>query len=112
MNWLTNNEEASFQAWRKLEADTEFIEASRVLNRHVITDENFQPRIFSGVVDRPLGPGRWSVLVEGMGRRVDLVASYFPNIDVARGRTVRDFSIAFNYRGPLADPVSSGRRRR
>ena len=112
LNWLTNDEAASIQAWRRLEHDTEYVEGSRVLNRHVITDEHFQPRVFSGIVERRIGQDRWSVYVQELRRRVDLIATHFPEADVAVGRTVRNFAIAFNYRGSLADKLASRPRQR
>ncbi|WP_249671625.1 ATP-binding protein [Pseudomonas abieticivorans] len=112
MTWLSNNERASAEAWRRLANETEFVEAGRVTNRHVLTDEAFQPKIFSGIVERRIGPERWSVRVEGLGQCVDLTENYFPGLELAVGKVVRDFSIVFNYRGTLADPYPARLRPR
>lgn len=112
MFWLSNNEKTSMEVWRRLASETEYVEAGRVTNRHILTDENFQPKIFSGIVERRLGAERWSVRVEGLGQCVDLTENYFPGLDLSIGKVVRDFSIVFNYRGTLADPHASRPRLR
>ncbi|WP_419826211.1 hypothetical protein [Sphingomonas sp.] len=112
MNWLEGSEDVAIRMWRELDHETRFVEAGRVLARHVITDEQQQPVTFSGIVERQIGGDRWSIYVEAIGRRVDLVAGSFPNEQLAIGRTVRNFAIAFNYRGPIADRVSARRSAR
>ncbi len=107
LTWLEGNEETAIRIWRQLDSDTRYVEAGRVLARHVITDEWQQPVVFSGIAERQIAGDRWSIYVEAIGRRVDLLASSFPNEDVAVGRTVRNFAIAFNFRGPIADRVTA-----
>ncbi len=107
--WLEGNEKASKDLWDELAYDTQFADSQRVSVRHLLADKNGTPIIFRGVVEKQLGPGRYQVRVDGIGV-IDLIAEYFPNVDLAFGRTVSNFAIAFNYRGPLADPPSSPRR--
>lgn len=107
--WLEGNERTSKILWDELAYDTQFADSQRVSVRHLLADENGTPMIFRGVVERQLGPGRYQVRVDGVGV-IDLIAEYFPNVDLAFGRTVPSFAIAFNYRGPLADPLGSPRR--
>lgn len=107
--WLEGNERTSKDLWDELAYDTQFADSQRVSVRHLLADKSGTPMIFRGVVEKQLGPGRHQVRVEGIGV-IDLIAEYFPNVDLAFGRTVSNFAIAFNYRGPLADPPGSPRR--
>jgi hypothetical protein len=43
--------------------------------------------------------------VNVLNRRVQLLSRDFSDIELAYGRTVPLFAIAFNYIGPIADPV-------
>ena len=107
LTWLDGSEDTAIRAWRELDNETRYVEAGRVLARHVVTDDKQQPVIYSGIAERQIADDRWSIYVEALGRRVDLLAGSFPNEDLAVGRTVRNFAVAFNYRGPLADRVSA-----
>jgi hypothetical protein len=104
LQWLTGDEDSALKSWRALGRDTEFLEARRVANRNIITDSAGKPIIYSGLVIKSIGPGRWSVRVEGLARVVDLQETDFSDSEISIGRTVRDFAISFNYRGPIADP--------
>ncbi|MEE4913307.1 ATP-binding protein [Pseudomonas alliivorans] len=107
--WLAGNERTSRELWTELASDTEFADSQRVSSRHVLTDANGTPIMYRGIVEKQLGAGRFQVRVEGIGV-IDLLAEYFPNVEIAFGRTVSNFHIAFNYRGPLADPPGNVRR--
>lgn len=106
LNWLTNDEASSIASWRALARDTEYVESARVLNRHTIFDASGKPRSFTGVVDRNVSEGRWSLFVRELNRHVDLVERDFGEAQVAIGRTIRDVGISFNYIGPLAYSLS------
>lgn len=103
LTWIDGSEDTAIRIWRELDAETKYVEAGRVLSRHILTGEDQSPRLFSGIVERQIGNDRWSLFVETLNRRVDLLADSFKDEDLAVGRTVRGFAIAFNYRGPLAD---------
>jgi hypothetical protein len=104
LNWLTNDEASSIASWRSLARDTEYVESSRVQNRHVITDRGGKPQLFEGVVARKIGENRWSVFVPKLNRHVDFIEKENARgEELSVGRTVREFGISFNYIGPLAD---------
>lgn len=107
--WLEGNQTASTIMWNELSSDTQFADSQRVSVRHLLSDIHGTPILHRGVVERQIGPGRYSVRVEGIGY-IDYVAEYFPNTDIAVGRIATNFAIAFNYRGPLADPPGGVRR--
>jgi hypothetical protein len=105
MNWLTGSEEEAIKSWRRLAEDTEYVDSSRVLNRHTVYDGAGIPQQFEGVIDRKIGNDRWSVLVPELGRHVDLLEGRNSPTSLAVGQTVRNFAISFNYIGPIADFV-------
>ncbi|MHA6822344.1 hypothetical protein ACQUKI_12495 [Ralstonia pseudosolanacearum] len=108
--WLEGNQKASLIMWNELGFDTQFADSQRVSVRHLLADEQGTPVMYRGVVERQIGPGRYSVRVDGLGMAIDFIADYFPNTDISVGRIVTSFAIAFNYRGPLADPPGGVRR--
>ena len=103
LRWLTGSEREAIADWRRLASDTEYVERGRVLNRHTVYSEQGGPRLFSGIVERQIGAGRWSVLVQNLGRHVDLIESRRRLGPVATGQIINGFSISFNYIGPIVD---------
>lgn len=103
LRWLGGSEAEALAAWRRLASDTEYVERGRVLNRHTICSEGGEAVKFSGIVERQLGVSRWSVLVPSIRKRVDLVEMRSTRGPIAVGQTINDFSISFNYIGPIAD---------
>ena len=106
MGWLVDNERTAVEHFRTLGSETEFVEGGRVFTRHEIFDNSGRAKLFSGTALTPIGDGRWRVRVEELNRSVDLIAADFKSLEIARGTTVRNFSIAFNYLGPLARPAA------
>lgn len=103
LRWLTGSEGEAIAGWRRLASDTEYVERGRVLNRHTIYSDQGEPRLFSGIIERQIGAGRWSVLVPNLRRHVDFVESLSQVGTVATGQTMNGFSISFNYIGPIVD---------
>jgi len=52
------------------------------------------------------GGADWRVRVEGLNTSISLLAHEFADQDLAHGRELRNFGIAFNYVGPIADPLT------
>jgi hypothetical protein len=111
LNWLTNDEVGARESFRTLAAETEYVERGRVISRHTITDEGGQPVLFDGLVERQIGDARWSVFVDKLSRRVDLLEGEREKSTITIGRRLRGFGISFNYLGPIAD-LHLGRSRR
>lgn len=103
--WLVDDERTAIEKFRALSSDTEFIESGRVVTRHEITDKTGIPISYSGTVTRRISENRWSVQIDSIQRHVDLVASDFRQIQIAKGTIVRNFTVGFNFLGPLARPV-------
>ena len=108
--WLLEDTNRAIEIWQSLSRDTEYEDRSRVVRWLVVTDESGFPRQFRGRVEAK-GANDW-VRVEGIDRPIAVRAHDFPNDDLAHGRELRGFGIAFNYIGPIADPLSRPRRGR
>jgi len=107
MGWLVDDERTAIEHFRALASETEFVEGGRVFARHEISDSSGRAKLFSGTALTAIGGGRWRVRVEELNRSVDLIAADFKSLDIVRGTTIRNFSIAFNYLGPLARPATT-----
>lgn len=106
--WLLDDTKRAFELWRSLSHDTDYEDRSRVRRWLVQTDASGFPRRFRGRVELK-GEDNWRVRVEGIGRLILLRRQDFPNDELAHGRELREFGIAFSYTGPIAHPVSHPR---
>ena len=109
LTWIIGDEQGGIHLFREISRDTEFKDASRVIKRHHITDAAGEVRAFRGRVERELSEGRWVVRVEDFKQTVHLLSREFPQEEVAYGRSVKGFAIAFNFIGPIADPITPRR---
>ena len=105
--WTGGEEQAATEMFRELNRDTEFKDSSRVIRRHMMTDEHGLSRRFDGRVEEESKSGRsWTVRMEsGSRQKVRLLSRDFPKYDIAYGRQVRGFGVAFNFIGPIATPI-------
>ena len=109
--WLLKDTKRAIELWQSLSRDTEYQDTSRVVRWLLATDMSGSPRQFRGRVEER-GENIWRIRVEGIDRPIRVSAHDFPNDDLAHGRELRGFGIAFNYIGPSAEPLSRPRRRR
>lgn len=105
LHWLESDEAHAVRMWRDLSRDTEYSDSRRVLRRLLLTDESGRPQTFEGRIESETEPGRFWVRVEALGKRVQALSRDFPSLDLAYGRTIPRLGIAFNYIGPIADPL-------
>lgn len=108
--WLLKDTNRAIDIWRLLSRDTEYEDRARVVRWLVATDERGYPRQFRGRIEKR-GENAW-IRVENINRPILVLAHDFPNDDLSPGRELRGFGIAFNYIGPIADPLLSRPRRR
>lgn len=108
LSWINNEEHQAQRIWRELARDTDFVDARRVIRRHIVTDQTGAPVLYSGRIEDEAEPGRFTVRVHDLNRRVQLLGRDFRDLELAYGRTVPSFCIAFNYIGPIADPPPKG----
>lgn len=106
--WLLDDTKRAFELWRSLSHDTDYEDRSRVRRWLVQTDASGSPCRFRGRVELK-GEDNWRVRVEGIERPILLRRQRFPNDELAHGRELREFGIAFSYTGPIADPISRTR---
>lgn len=107
--WVIGDEQEAIGIFRELSRDTEYEDPGRVVRRHQLTDSRGQAVPFEGRVERQRSEGHWVIRVDGLKQTVDLLSRDFPREDVAYGRTLRRFGIAFNFIGPIADPMARRR---
>ena len=110
LSWLLQDTNRAIEIWRSLEYDTKYTDSSRPRRWLVVTDEHGSPSQFRGRVEKR-GENYW-VRVERIERPVRILTHQFPNDELDHGRELRGFGIAFNYIGPIADPVSRPIRKR
>ena len=107
--WVTGAEEHARRIFIELGRETEFVDWGRVVRRHRIADADGRPQVFSGRIVRKRSEGHWLIRVDGLNKTVHLLERDFREQDIADGRYVRRFGVAFNYIGPIADPVERRR---
>lgn len=106
--WLLEDTSHAADTWKSLSHDTEYEDQSRVGRWLVQTDASGSPHRFRGRVEAK-GEDNWRVRVEGIGRPILLRGQDFLKDELAHGRALREFGIAFTYIGPIADPISRTR---
>ena len=109
--WILGDMSEAYGIWRSLSQETQYEDRSRVVRWLIESNEDGNPRELRGRVERK-GESDWRVRVDEPASLIAIRAHDFPGEDLAHGRTVRGFGIAFNYIGPIADPLSRGVRRR
>lgn len=103
--WVRGESKHAEELWRTLSRDTEAEDRTRTTRRQFLSDEAGLPIWFRGQVVERRTKGHWWVAVQGLDARVALLEDEFHGQDIALGREVKQFAIAFNYIGPIADPA-------
>jgi hypothetical protein len=106
LSWLAKDFARAKAIWSSLSRDSEFEDSSRVVRRLLASDATGAPIKYRGRVEDAKGRNDWTVLVDGLKTSISLLAHEFADQDLARNRELRDFGIAFNYVGPIADPLT------
>ena len=105
LTWLIGDEQTAAEIFRGLARETDHQFPGRVTRRHIVSKSNGRARRFEGRVERERGDGHWEIRVSGLNRLVNLLSRDFPHEDIAYGRSISEFGIAFNFIGPIADPI-------
>ena len=103
--WLRGSDEHARDLFNELSSDTEFEDFSRV-TRKFLLEATDNDKGFKGRVVRDRGDGHWTVSVFDLSQNIDLLGRDFTGDDIAVGREGSNFNIAYNYLGPIADPLS------
>ncbi|MDC0740978.1 hypothetical protein [Polyangium mundeleinium] len=104
--WVCRDVQYALDTWRSLAHDTEFEDSRRVHRRLFVADASGNPSIHRGRLIASRSQGHWQVAVEGVNARINLLERDFYGTLLKPGYEVRDFAIAFNYLGPIADPLT------
>ncbi len=105
--WRLGQGNTAREIWRSLEQETSFSDPRRIVRHHLWTDSEGTPRVFHGrVTGDDRGKGRSRVRVEEIGLEIELLQRDFPLLELRRGGGIPGgFHIAFNYIGPVAEPL-------
>lgn len=112
LSWLAGDTIRALDIWKQLSRDSEFEDRSRVIRKLLASDSSGKPLKYRGRVEGVKGTSDWKVRVDGINTPINLLAHEFADQDLAHGRELRDFGIAFNYVGPVADPLTRPMSRR
>lgn len=107
LTWRLGQENAAREIWHSLERETSFTDPRRVVRHHIWSGADGAPSVFHGrVISDSHGKGKARVKVDNIGFEIELLQKDFPLLEVKRGRDVAGgFHIAFNYIGPVAEPL-------
>lgn len=105
LTWLTEDYVSSREIFQQLHRETDNVYRGRIFLRHVVSDANGTPVGFTGRVEHQRSEGRWRIRVRELNQTIALLERDFPREDVSYGRELSGFAIAFNFIGPIADPI-------
>lgn len=99
--------EQCVQAFKEIESEAEqVLGRRRVVRSYVASDATGRPVKFHGTVAWiSLDRNRAEVSVDELRRKIGFLPNDFPHVEARRGATLGTFHIAFNFLGPIADPV-------
>jgi len=109
--WVRGDVRAAELEWRALGRETDLVVRGRAHRRLFLASEDGRPRSFRGRLTRQKPNGNWVVEVDSLRGSVDLLASDFRGTQFVAGHAPPEFTIAFNYLGPIADPLERYRGR-
>lgn len=102
--WARRDYGRAREQFTLLSHDTEYEDRYRPRRRLIMAGASGEAINLRGRLLREKSPGHWQIEVEGFTEAA-LLARDFPGQTLQAGREVRDFAIAFNYVGPIADPI-------
>lgn len=103
--WVGGDVKAAELEWRALGRESDLEVRGRTRRRLFIAGEDGSPTRFTGRLTRQKPNANWVVEVDSLRGSVDLLATDFRGTQLAAGRAPPEFAIAFNYLGPIADPL-------
>ncbi|TLU85753.1 MAG: hypothetical protein FDX30_04530 [Chlorobium sp.] len=108
LHWRLLHEKIARDIWGELSQDTEYSDPRRIIRHHLWTEDTGTPRMFHGrIVDENSGRGRVKVRVEEIRQEIYLMQRDFPNIEMRKNADIPNgFYIAFNFIGPIAEPLN------
>lgn len=101
--WLKGDEIYANDIWSILEKETEYEDATRIIKRLFISDNNLNPKTFSGRLKRKISGNRWIANITELRQEVIMIETDFPNYIFEAGKEINNFAVSFNYLGAIAD---------
>ena len=89
--WLVNDDRFAFDTWRDLSRETEFLDPKRVVRRHLLTDENHVPMLFSGRLESDADP--FTIRIDGWNRTIRLLERDFSDQQIGYGARSRNLML-------------------
>lgn len=103
--WTLRDVQAAVPLFRELGQETEYEDPSRIVRRHIISGPDLKPVRFEGRIERERSDGHWVLRVDALNQLIDVLSRDFPREELGYGRPLKGFAIAFNFIGPIADPI-------
>ena len=98
----------AIQLFREIENESYTVSSRRrILRSFLASEPSRNPRTFRGTV-RSVDPGgrRGQVFVEELRQRITFIPADFGRPEIRTGDSLGEFHIAFNFIGPIADPLT------
>ena len=98
----------ALQLFREVEAESYRVPGRRrILRSFLASEPSGNPRAFHGTVRHvDSGRNRAQVFVDEIGQHITFLPADFGRPDIRRGDSLGEFHIAFNFIGPIADPLA------
>ncbi|MEG3956107.1 P-loop NTPase [Microcoleus sp. herbarium2] len=108
-NFHLDRIQTSLEIFRELENESSSIGSRRILRSYLASGSDGNPRKFTGEVAwRPEKPyERGALYVSELQRKhIPFIPQQFGKPDILKGESPGEFHIAFNFLGPIADPIT------
>jgi hypothetical protein len=108
-NFHLDRIQTSLEIFRELENESSSIGRRRILRSYLASGSDGNPRKFTGEVawrrEKPYEPG--ALYVSELQRNsIPFIPQQFGKPDILEGESPGEFHIAFNFLGPIADPIA------
>ena len=108
-NFHLDRIQVSLEIFKELENESSSIGRRRILRSYLASTSDGNPKKFTGEVawrhEKPYEPG--AIYVSELQRsRITFIPQQFGKPDIRPGESPGEFHIAFNFLGPIADPVT------
>jgi hypothetical protein len=102
----------SIAVFRELERESELVRGPRrIIRSYLASTREGVPQKFRGQVKRvSADTNRGEVYVETLRTSIPFLPLEFGRPDIKTGEDLGEFQIAFNFRGPIADPITPRKR--
>lgn len=107
LQWRKGMAHKARQIWSDLSRETDYSDSRRLKRYNIWTDANRKPQVFNGRIVQESGlKGNFRVQVEEINREINLRGYDFPQQELRQGADISGgFFIAFNFIGPIAEPL-------